>query len=71
MDQQQGQAGEVKPGWKTTEFWVAILTVAAGLGLLVYGAVSENETALAVGGALAGLSGGGYALSRGVAKRSP
>ena len=59
----------VRPGWQTTEFWQAILTTAAGLGLLVYGIVSDRDVAIQWGAALAGISAGAYTVGRSILKR--
>ncbi len=53
----------IKPGWKTTEFWVSTLTtVGMLLGTLV-GVVPPQYTAIA-----AAFSAGAYAISRGLTK---
>jgi len=62
---------EVKPGWKTTEFWLSVVVV---LGSLLWGAdVLDPEgvgTANKVFGlVVSGLAAVGYTISRGMAKR--
>ena len=62
---------EVKPGWKTTEFWI---TVMVALGSLLWGAgLLDPEgagTANKVFGlVVSGLSAVGYTISRGLAKK--
>ena len=62
---------EVKPGWKTTEFWI---TVVVALGSLLWGAgLVDPEgvgTANKVFGLLvSGLAAVGYTVSRGLAKK--
>ena len=62
---------EVKPGWKTSEFWI---TVAVALGSLLWGAdVLDPEaggTANKVFGlVVSGLAAVGYTVSRGIAKK--
>jgi hypothetical protein len=54
----------MKPGWKTTEFWVTILGVigAATAGL-------ENIVSPTVAGIMMAISSAAYALSRGLAKK--
>ena len=64
---------DIKPGWKTTEFW---LTVCVVLGSLLWGAgVLDPEgvgTANKVFGlVVSGLSAIGYTVSRGLAKKEP
>lgn len=61
----------VKPGWKTTEFWMAIASMAFG-ALASGGYISAHEASQAtstIGTIFAGLGGFGYAISRGFAKR--
>ena len=63
---------DVKPGWKTTEFWV---TVICALGSLLWGAgVLAPEgagTADKIFGCVAAALGSlGYAISRGLAKKT-
>jgi hypothetical protein len=62
---------EVKPGWKTTEFWV---TLCVTLCSLLWGAsVLDPEAAGTAnkifGFVVAALSGLGYTVSRGLAKK--
>ncbi len=62
---------EVKPGWKTTEFWI---TVVVALGSLLWGAglldPAGSGTANSVFGlVVSGLSAVGYTISRGLAKK--
>jgi len=62
---------EVKPGWKTTEFW---LTVIVASGSLLWGAdVLDPEQAGTAnkifGFVIAALSSLGYTVSRGLAKK--
>ena len=62
----------VKPGWKTTEFWI---TVVVALGSLLWGAgVLDPEgsgTANKVFGlVVSGLSAVGYTISRGLVKKN-
>ncbi len=58
----------MKPGIKTTEFWLSLAAGLAGIGLIVYGVVSEDSHAVTVGGGLAAFAGVGYSASRGLAK---
>ena len=63
---------DVKPGWRTTEFWI---TVICALGSLLWGAgVLDPEgvgTADKIFGFVAAALGSlGYAISRGLAKKS-
>jgi len=48
-------------GWRTTEFWIAVLCIVGGVILLAMG--KED-----IGKWLIGIGAGGYVLSRGVAK---
>ena len=54
--------GKMKPGWKTTEFWFAMVTAVAGIVLIVKG--QSVEGAAMVAGAT-----GLYSVSRGFAKK--
>lgn len=62
----------VKPGWKTTEFW---LTLAGNLvgGLSMVGAlpvpVNIKTAASVAGGIVTAVSSAAYAISRAIAKR--
>ena len=63
-----------KPGWKTTEFYVAVAAQLAGLGIL-FGWVTPEQldtiksaTAQIAGGIIMAIAGIGYAISRGIAK---
>ena len=58
----------MKPGWKTSEFW---LTLIANVGsiLILSGALPNEHVAVQViAGIVAGLSNLGYGISRGLAK---
>ena len=62
---------DIKPGWKTTEFWV---TVSVTVASLLWGAdVLDPEGAgtanKVFGFVVAALSGLGYTVSRGLAKK--
>ena len=62
---------EVKPGWKTTEFW---LTVVVALGSLLWGADVLDPDAAGTankvfGLVVSGLAAVGYTVSRGLAKK--
>jgi len=57
-------AGEIKSGYKTTEFWVTVL---AGLGALLAGLAENVDSRWAI--VAAALSAAAYAVSRGLAKR--
>ena len=54
---------------KTSEFWQANLAVLAGIGLMVYGIQQKNDSIIALGVTLSGISNGAYAISRGLAKQ--
>ena len=65
---------EGKPGYKTTEFWVSVITGVTGL-LVVTGTLNLEQST-AIGEAAQSISGAviavasafGYAISRGLAK---
>jgi|TARA_B100001013_G_scaffold291530_1_gene191465 hypothetical protein len=62
---------DVKPGWKTTEFWI---TVVVALGSLLWGAGVLDPSGTgnvnhAFGLVVSGLSALGYTVSRGLAKK--
>ena len=57
----------MKPGIKTTEFWLSLAILVAGLVLLG----RDSETYQAIGGVLVAASGMGYSISRGLAKKPP
>lgn len=63
---------QVKPGVRTTEFWVAAITQLAGLFTLFGGVdvTSQAQGAVqAVGGAIIAVSALGYTISRGLTKK--
>ena len=55
----------VKPGWKTSEFWLSILTTIGAVGASVSGVLSGKAGAI-----VAGISTAAYAISRGLTKAS-
>lgn len=66
--------GEVKPGWKTTEFWGARITQIASLlamGLsFKYNLPPEfQEKVVTLGMSVIGAVEAGYSISRGMAKK--
>lgn len=54
----------MKPGWKTTEFWLTVFTTASGL-VSQYGGFIPEPWGLLVGAVVTA----GYTISRGLAKR--
>lgn len=63
---------ELKKGYKTSEFWVAIVGQLAGLMTLLTGldVSPQAEGAVrAIGGAIVAVVALGYAISRGLAKK--
>lgn len=56
----------MKPGWKTSEFWVTALSI---LGLVASSAAASLSPKYAAIGAA--VSAGAYAISRGLAKLFP
>lgn len=59
----------MKPGYKTTEFWMAALASCVGLMMTSGVFASESIWTQGLGLIAAGLASAGYAVSRGVAKR--
>ena len=59
----------MKPGWKTSEFWLTV--VIAGLGFfMASGLVADGSTPIRIAGmAMATLKTAAYSLSRGMAKQ--
>ena len=62
---------EVKPGWKTTEFWI---TVIVAVGSLLWGAGILDPEGIGsankvFGLIVSGLSAVGYTISRGLVKK--
>jgi len=51
-----------KPGWKSTEFWMSMVGMGAGFYLMVNGQPEYGMGLIAV-------ANGGYAVSRGLAKK--
>lgn len=63
----------VKPGWKTTEFWLTLAGNILG-GLNMVGAMpgipdNVKGTAAVAGGVLSAVATAGYAISRAIAKK--
>lgn len=52
-----------KPGWQTTEFWITSLTITAVVTGALVGFLPGQASAYALG-----ISGGCYAIARGLAK---
>lgn len=61
-DEKQGKPSGLKSGFKTSEFWIALLMNIGGFALVILG--HEN-----VGGVVMAAGGGGYQVSRGMAKK--
>jgi hypothetical protein len=61
---------EVKPGWKTTEFWVTLVVTLCSLlwGANVLDPEAAGTANKIFGFVVAALSGLGYTVSRGLAK---
>lgn len=57
---------DVKPGWMTTEFWLSVVGVVALVVLCLADKVDGTVAGPAIATATLG-----YAVSRGVAKKSP
>lgn len=61
----------MKPGYKTTEFWLSLLAMIFG-ALMSSGAIVEGSSIeRAIGGAIAILATMGYTASRAQVKRTP
>lgn len=59
---------EIKPGWKTTEFWLTVAAQVVGM-LLASGVVHDGSGfAQALGVAATALAAAGYSVSRGKVK---
>jgi hypothetical protein len=56
----------LKPGWKTSEFWVTALTVAGLVASSIAASLSPRYAAIG-----AAVSAAAYAISRGLAKLFP
>jgi hypothetical protein len=56
----------MKPGYKTTEFWVALLVIVGSTLSTLAGNLPDKYAAFA-----SSIAGGLYALSRGLAKAGP
>jgi hypothetical protein len=65
----------MKEGWKTTEFWMALSGQVVALSMLTgvitpdQGQVLGEASGQIIGGLVAVISGGSYAISRGLAKK--
>lgn len=59
---------EVKPGIKSTEFWMTVGLLAVGVGMLIWGAVSGKDSLVQTGIGLMGAAGVAYPVARGLAK---
>ena len=66
---------KVKPGWKTTEFWLSLIAGAVGVAAAIGKITPEQGSALTdaliqLGGIVAAVAAAfGYSISRGQAKR--
>ena len=60
--------GGLKPGPKSSEFWITIVCAILGTLVGAWGAYKNNDALVAIGGTIASGSGGAYTLSRGLAK---
>tara|TARA_R110000744_G_scaffold13121_2_gene38450 strand:- start:6463 stop:6708 length:246 start_codon:yes stop_codon:yes gene_type:complete len=56
-----------KPGWKTTEFWLSLLTILIG-AITTSGAISNNTVLQGLGLAATALGALGYSGARAVTK---
>ena len=61
----------MKPGLKTTEFWLTLLAQLGGLAMLIVGALKPESPALGfIGGILSLLPAPAYAVARSGVKKS-
>ena len=62
---------EVKPGWKTTEFWVTLVVTLCSLlwGANVLDPEGAGTASKVFGMLVSGLAAVGYTVSRGLAKK--
>jgi len=58
------------PGWKTTEFWLTLVSQAIGLAYASGAIPAEGPAAKVVGLAVIVLASMGYSVSRGLAKKA-
>lgn len=56
----------MKPGWQTTEFWMALVTQAGAVIAALQGLLDGTDFALLMGAATAF-----YSTARGIAKKPP
>lgn len=61
---------EIKPGWKTTEFWLSVIAAIVGLLFASDAIPTDSPIAKALGGVATALSAMGYSVARGMAKKS-
>ena len=57
----------IKSGFKTTEFWVTVVTVAVTAIIPLFG--NSDLVTQIIGAIVAGLAAAGYSISRGLAKK--
>jgi hypothetical protein len=66
---------KMKPGYKTSEFWIALSTQLIGISMITgiitpeQGQVFTEAVTQIVGGVMTAIAGGAYAYSRGLAKK--
>lgn len=62
----------MKPGWKTTEFWLTLIALLVAGGAFIAGAVGGEESSIgkAIAFAASALAGLGYSWSRGAVKEA-
>lgn len=60
----------VKPGKKSTEFWITVAAHMVGLALAAWGAHKGNDTITAIGGILLAISQGTYTMGRSAVKKA-
>lgn len=61
----------MSPGFRSTEWWHAVASSAAGIGLLTFALLKGSDTLAVAGAALIAVSTFAYAHSRGKAKGRP
>ena len=57
------------PGIRTSEFSLTLISLVVGLAMMAWGAYKGNDGMVIIGGAISGVTTGGYSVGRGLAKR--
>jgi hypothetical protein len=59
---------EIKPGWKTSEFWIGLFSIVMGV-LAASGALTTNPTIQMIGAIASGVNSAAYIAGRSLVKR--